>query len=107
MIYITMPNFADTGMVEEVFDKSASRSSSAEMHEQEGSSTLPTYGAKGSENVEWKWFSGPFPWPSPGAVLMPASTYLDAALTDASTSIPLARLDAMAAACLVNNLSRA
>ncbi len=56
-----------------------------------------TYGEKGSEKVEWKWFKGPFPLPRPGAARMAAATYRQALRTAEGTDMPLAKLDAMAA----------
>ena len=55
------------------------------------------YLVNGSAWMEWKWFKGPFPPPSPGAVLMAASTYRHASLHALGTSYPLARLHAIAA----------
>ena len=49
---------------------------------------------------------GPIPWPKLDAVLIPASTYLQAFITALTTSMPLARFDAIAATVVRKHLSR-
>ncbi len=56
-----------------------------------------THGEKGKVYVEWKWLIGPLPCPKLLDVLIPASIYLQAAFTALTTSMPLARFDAIAA----------
>lgn len=57
-----------------------------------------TYGAKGMEQIEWKWLIGPLPLPKSTLVLIPASTNRTALPTALFMPLPCARLAAIAEA---------
>ncbi len=101
--HIAIPDPGDVGSLEKILDEAvAGETKRLGQHgrqageAREGLSWDP-YGAKGSLYVEWKWFNGPLPCPRSGAVRMPASMYLHAALQAFGISSPLASWHAIAA----------